>query len=168
MGKFWTMSDKEISRFEVLQRVIDRRMTQSHAAEVLGLTRRQVYRLLQAVRSQGAAGLISKQRGKLGNRQLAPGLAAKALALIKDRYADFGPTLACEKLRELHEVNLSVEAVRKLMIGAELWTPRALRDRAVHQPRVRRACLGELVQIDGCEHDWFEGRAPVFHASRLC
>lgn len=155
-----TMSDKEISRFEVLQRVIDRRMTQQQAGQVLGLNRRQIYRLLKAVKQRGAAGLISKRRGKRSNCQLAAGVAVQAVTLIKERYADFGPTLACEKLRELHEVNLSVEAVRKLMIGADLWTPRALRDRAVHQPRDRRQSLGELIQIDGCEHAWFEGRGP--------
>jgi hypothetical protein len=125
----------------------------------LGLTRRQIYRLLQSVKQHGAAGLISKRRGRRSNYQLAPGLEAEALALIQQRYADFGPTLACEKLRERHQLNLSVETVRKLMIGAELWTPRALRDQVVHQPRMRRHSLGELIQIDGCEHAWFENRA---------
>jgi Helix-turn-helix domain len=154
------MSDREISRFEVLQRVIDRRMTQRQAGEVLGLNRRQIHRLLKAVKGHGAAGLISKRRGRRSNRQFPPGLAAHALALIKERYADFGPTLACEKLRERHNVILSVEAVRNLMIDAGLWTPRALRDKAVHQPRMRRQSLGELIQIDGCEHAWFEDRGP--------
>jgi hypothetical protein len=146
------MSEREISRFEVLPRVRDRRMTQQQAGQLLGLTRRQIYRLLQSVKQHGAAGLISKRRGRRSNYQLTPGLEAEALALIQPRYADFGPTLACEKLRERHQLNLSVETVRKLMIGAPLWTPRALRDRVVHQPRMRRHSLGELIQIDGCEH----------------
>jgi hypothetical protein len=105
--------------------------------------------------------LISKRRGKRSNHQLPDGVAVHAVDLIKQHYADFGPTLACEKLRERHKVNLSVEAVRKLMIDAELWTPRALRDKAVHQPRARRQSRGELIQIDGCEHAWFEDRAPA-------
>jgi hypothetical protein len=154
------MSDGEISRLEVLQRVLGRRMTQQQAGQILGLTRRQIYRLLKSVKEHGAAGLISKRRGRRSNYQLAPGLGAEALALIRQRYAGFGPTLACEKLRERHQLNLSVETVRKLMIGAELWTPRALRDKAVHQPRMRRQSLGELIQIDGCEHAWFEDRGP--------
>lgn len=160
MVQLWTMSDQELSRFEVLQRVNDRRMTQQQAGQILGLTRRQIYRLLKAVQRQGAAGLVSKRRGKRGNRQLAPGLAAEAITIIQQRYSDFGPTLACEKLRELHGVTLSVEVVRKLMVQARLWTPRALRGRQVHQPRTRRQCLGELIQIDGCDHHWFEDRAP--------
>ncbi len=154
----WVMSSKELSRFEVLQWVLDRRMTQQHAGQLLGLTRRQIYRLLSSVKQHGAAGLVSKRRGRGSNNQLASGLAAEALALIRQHYADFGPTLACEKLRERHQLNLSVETVRKLMMGAGLWTPRALRDKAVHQPRTRRQSVGELIQIDGCEHAWFEDR----------
>ena len=79
-----TMSDKELSRFEVLQRVIDRRMTQQQAGQVLGFNRRQIYRLLKAIERYGAAGLISKRRGKRSNYRLAPGLAAQAVALIFD------------------------------------------------------------------------------------
>jgi transposase len=138
MTGLWTMSDGEISRLEVLQRVLGRRMTQQQAGQVLRLTRRQIYRLLKRVKEHGAAGLISKRRGRRSNYQLAPGVGAKALALIRQRYAGFGPTLACEKLQERHQLDLSVETVRKLMIGAELWTPRALRDKPVHQPRMRR------------------------------
>jgi hypothetical protein len=152
------MSSKELSRFEVLQWVLDRRMTQQHAGQLLGLTRRQIYRLLSSVKQHGAAGLVSKRRGRGSNNQLASGLAAEALTLIRQHYADFGPTLACEKLWERHKLNLSVETVRKLMMGAGLWTPRALRDKAVHQPRTRRQSVGELIQIDGCEHAWFEDR----------
>jgi Winged helix-turn helix len=117
MRGLWTMSEREISRFGVLQRVRDRRMTQRQAGQVLGLTRRQIYRLLGRVKKHEAAGLISKRRGRRSNYQLAPVLGAEALALIQQRYADFGPTLACEKLRERHQLNLSIETVRKLMTG---------------------------------------------------
>lgn len=159
--ELWTMSDQELTRFEVLQRVSDRRMTGGQAAQVLGLSRRQVYRLLRTLRRDGATGLISRKRGKPGNHQLVSGLGEKAMLLVRERYADFGPTLACEKLREWHGIRLSVETLRKLMVEAGLWIPRALRERGVHQPRMRRACFGELVQIDGCEHAWFEDRAPM-------
>lgn len=81
-------------------------------------------------------------------------------AFVRERYVGFGPTLAQEKLSEEHAVTVSVETLRQWMIAADLWGPRAQRDRRVHQPRGRRACVGELVQVDGCEHDWFEDRGP--------
>ena len=93
--------------------------------------------------------------------QLAPGAAERALRIIRDRYADFGPTLACEKLRECHGLVLAKETVRSLMTAAGLWKPRRQRAAPIHQPRNRRACLGELVQIDGSDHAWFEGRGPA-------
>jgi len=73
---------------------------------------------------------------------------------------DFGPTLAAEKLEERHDLEVSVETLRRWMIDAEIWVPRLRRNRRVHQPRHRRSCFGELIQIDGCEHAWFEDRAP--------
>ena len=95
------------------------------------------------------------------NHQLPAGKAEHALALIRERYTDFGPTLACEKLHESHGIEMSVETVRTLMIAAGLWIPRSQRAPKVYQPRDRRACTGELVQIDGGEHAWFEDRAPA-------
>jgi hypothetical protein len=90
-----------------------------------------------------------------------PGLAERALRIIRERYADFGPTLACEKLAEIHDLYLAKETVRKLMTRDGLWIPRKLRPPRVHQPRPRRACTGELIQIDGSEHRWFEDRGPA-------
>jgi hypothetical protein len=84
----------------------------------------------------------------------------QATALVRERYADFGPTLAGEKLAALHGVAVCVETLRQWMIDAGLWVPRSQRPRRVHQPRHRRSCLGELIQIDGCHHAWFEGRGP--------
>ncbi|MBB5405441.1 hypothetical protein HDG41_007537 [Paraburkholderia sp. JPY162] len=83
------------------------------------------------------------------------------MGIIRERYADFGPTLACEKLRESHGLVLSKETVRHLMTDAGLWAPRRQRPPKVYQPRARRACLGEQVQIDGSDHHWFEDRAPA-------
>lgn len=96
-----------------------------------------------------------------GNRQLVPGLAEFALGIIRDNYADFGPTLACEKLAELHDVVLAKETVRQLMVRAGLCIPRKMRAPRIQQPRYRRACVGELIQIDGCDHRWFEERGPA-------
>ncbi len=129
------------------------------AAEKLGLSRRQVARLVIRYREDGPSGLGSRKRGHESNRQLLPGLEARARGLIRDTYADFGPTLACEKLRERHGITLAKETVRRLMIDAGFWVPRRLRPPKVHQQRNRRACLGELIQIDGSDHAWFEDRS---------
>jgi transposase len=155
-----TMSAKELDRLEVLGRVIERRLTQRQAAEQLGLSLRQVERLCRALRSDGAAGLVSRKRGRASNRKLPAALREHALGLVRARYADFGPTLTCEKLTEQHGVAVSRETLRHWMIDAGLWVPRAQRPRRAHQPRHRRSSLGELVQIDGCEHAWFEDRGP--------
>ncbi|KAG0008613.1 hypothetical protein BGZ81_003984, partial [Podila clonocystis] len=111
-------------------------------------------------RTEGAAGLISKRNGRPSNNQLPEGVMHHALGLIRERYADFGPTLACEKLQECHGVMVSKETIRRLMITAGLWVPRRQRPPKVYQPRARRACLGELIQIDGSDHYWFEDRGP--------
>lgn len=152
---------KEINRVKVIQDVIERRLTTHRAAELLEISDRQCRRLLVRYREEGPLGLTHKRRGARGNRQLMPGLAEMALELIRTRYADFGPTLACEKLEELHNLRLGKETVRRIMTRAGLWIPRKQRAAHIPQPRYRRPCTGELIQIDGCDHDWFEGRSPA-------
>lgn len=159
-ARTWTMSAKELDRLEVLGRVIERRLTQRQAAEQLGLSLRQVERLCRALRADGAGGLVSRKRSRPSNRKLPEAVREHALGLVLARYADFGPTLACEKLTEQHGVGVSRETLRRWMIDAGLWVPRSQRPRRAHQPRPRRSGLGELVQIDGCDHDWFEDRGP--------
>ena len=114
----------------------------------------------EAYRAEGAAGLISKRRGRASNRAKPEDVRTKALAIIRERYWDFGPTLAAEKLGELHGIALGRETLRQWMIEDGLWLDRKQRLKRVHQPRPRRECVGELVQIDGCEHWWFEDRGP--------
>jgi hypothetical protein len=152
------MSDGEISRLEVLRDMDQRRLTTEGAAQLLGLERRQVFRLLKAYRSEGSTGLISKRRGRPSNRRKPEELRDKALAIIREQYWDFGPTLAAEKLREGHGIALGRETLRVWMIAARIWADRKQRRKHIHQPRCRRECVGELVQIDGCEHWWFEDR----------
>jgi hypothetical protein len=159
MSRTGSMSMKEVERAKVIKALVDKRIKPATAAMQLGLTTRQVQRLANRFRAAGPAGLMSAQRGKASNRQLKPGLAQQALLLIREYYADFPPTFAWEKLVECHAVDLSKETVRRLMIEDGLWMPRHARAGTLHQPRERRACLGELVQIDGSRHDWFEGRA---------
>jgi transposase len=154
------MSTKELSRLEVMQRLEEKRMIQKEAAEVLGVSVRQVKRLVRAYRREGVKGLVSKRRGKPSNNRLSEETKQKALDLLKSKYTGFRPTLAHEKLEELEGLKISVESVRQLMIVEGLWKPKKARKVVTHQMRERRACFGELVQIDGSEHDWFEGRAP--------
>jgi len=154
------MSNREITRLEIMQRLKEKRLTQKEAAGMLGISTRQVKRLWRAYRKRGAAGLVSKRRGKPSNHRLDAGVAQQALDLIKEKYEDFGPTLAHEKLSEVHKLKLSRESVRRIMIEEGVWKPKRAKQPAVHQMRERRACFGELVQIDGSDHDWFEGRGP--------
>lgn len=155
-----TMSRKELNRLQILSRVLERRLTQIRAAEQLGLRLRQVERLCRQLRLDGRGGLVSKKRGWPSNRKLPDGLREQAPSLVLAHYVDFGPTLAAEKLEERHDLEVSVETLRRWMIDAEIWVPRSRRNRRVHQPRHRRSCFGELIQIDGCEHAGFEDRAP--------
>jgi len=154
-----TMSKKELNRLEVMQRVEEKRMRQKAAAEQLGISERQVKRLLRRYRLQGANGLVSKRRGQPSNNQLAEETREKVLDLLKSKYIGFGPTLACEKLVEVEHLKISNESVRQLMLAEGLWKAKKARKVVAHQMRERRACFGELVQIDGSPHDWFEGRA---------
>ncbi|HTD84724.1 MAG TPA: ISNCY family transposase [Gemmatimonadaceae bacterium] len=154
------MSDGELTRLELLRDLDQRRLTVETTAQLLGLERRQVFRLLKAYRSEGATGLISRRRGRPSNRRKPEEVRDETLAIIRQRYWDFGPTLAAEKLREVHGIALGRETLRLWMIDAGIWTDRKQRRKRVHQPRHRRECVGELVQIDGCEHWWFEDRGP--------
>ncbi len=117
-------------------------------------------RLKQSYVETGVSGLISKKRGQPSNRRIAQDVLAQAVRLIGTHYADFGPTIAAEKLREQHGVPLSVEAVRKLIMEHGHWKVRRTRTARVHQMLDRRGQRGELIQIDGSPHDWFEGRSP--------
>jgi len=154
------MSDGELTRLEVLRDLDQKRLTTAAAVQLLGLGRRQVFRLLRAYRSSGLTGLISKRRGRRSNRRKPEALRRAVLAIIREWYWDFGPTLAAEKLREVHGIALGRETLRLWMIEAGLWLDRKQRRKRVHQPRSRRDCVGELVQVDGCEHWWFEDRGP--------
>jgi hypothetical protein len=154
------MSERELQRLEVLTEVTSARRTIASAATVLALSVRQVCRLLKAYRDGGAAALVHKARGRPSNHRLEAGVRDSAIALVRLSYADFGPTLASEMLAERHGVRVSRETLRGWMIEAGVWLSRKQR-RRFHQPRLRREVLGELVQIDGSEHRWFEDRAAA-------
>jgi transposase len=160
VDKLLTMSNREITRLEVMQRLKGKRLSQKEAARMLGISIRQVKRLWKAYQKKGAKGLVSQRRGKPSNNRMDAGIAQQALDLIKEKYEDFGPTLAHEKLTEVHQLQLSRESVRRIMIEEGLWKPKHAKQPPAHQMRERRACFGELVQIDGSDHAWFEERGP--------
>lgn len=160
MDKLLTMSNQEITRLEAMQRIKDKRLTHKEAARMLDLSVRQIKRLYRAYKAQGARGLVSQRRGKPSNNRLDAETQQKAIDLLYEHYRDFGPTLAHEKLTEKHKLRISRESVRRIMMAEGIWKAKRAKQPSTHQMRERRACFGELVQIDGSDHDWFEGRAP--------
>ena len=154
-----TMTTRELDRLKVIHQVLQHKLTWPQAGAQLSRSIRQIGRLCARVRTDGHKGIVHRLRGKPSNHQLPAGRLAKALALVKTRYPDFGPTFATEKLRERHHLILSSWTLRQGMIGAGLWRPR--HRKTPHRAwRPRRACVGELVQLDGSDHTWFEGRGP--------
>lgn len=153
------MSQREVERAGVIAEVVSGRMRQRRAAEVLGLSCRQVKRLVRAWRAGGAAGLRSRRRGRPGNHRYPASLRKQVLALAAERYDGFGPTLLGEYLARDHALTVSVETLRQWLIQAELWKTRGQRH-TIHRARSRRPRFGELIQIDGSPHDWLEGRGP--------
>jgi len=152
------MSERELNRIEILAQIDDGRLSVSAGANMLNLTRRQVFRLLKTYRQDGAVAIRHKARGKVPNNRIHHAKRDFALALVKENYIDFGPTLAAEMLEELHDFKVSRETLRKWMIQDGVWVSRK-HLRKFHQPRSRRECYGELIQIDGSDHRWFEDRA---------
>jgi transposase len=160
VGEEKLMSQREAQRLAVLSEVIAGRMKVKQAGAALGLSERQVKRLTRRLRSEGGAGLISRKRGAPSNRRIAEETRERYMRLVREHYGDFGPTLACEYLQREHGFTHSVETLRSWMSADQMWKPKQRRQRRIHSPRPRRDCRGELVQIDGSHHDWFEGRAP--------
>jgi transposase len=152
------MSERDLQRITVLGEVLRGQRTITSAATVLALSARQVHRLLRRYREYGAGGLTHRARGRRANNRIKDAVREHAIELVRTNYPDFGPTLAAEVLAEKHDLVVSRETLRTWMTTAGLWLSRRQR-RHFHQPRPRRECLGELVQIDGSEHRWFEGRA---------
>jgi len=152
-----TMSNREIDKLKVIQNTIDGKLTWPQASEILSLSERQIGRLCARVREEGNRGVIHGLKGLPSNNKLPEALIDEAIGLVKQHFADFGPTLANEHLLDDYKICVSTNTLRKAMIVAELYKPK------IHKPkhrnwRERRACVGMLVQLDGSEHDWFEGR----------
>lgn len=153
------MSGKELRRVHVIHHAMEKKITQVKAGALLGLTTRQIRRLMVRVRHEGEAGLAHRGRGQPSNRRRAEPIKAKILRLYTTRYGDFGPTLAAEKLAEQHGLTVSAETLRGWLL-AQGVTHFRRRHRPHRAWRPRRAHVGELIQLDGSHHDWVEGRGP--------
>lgn len=154
-----TMSQVEIDRVAVMKQITDKQLKQSEAATRLRVSTRQIRRMLKAYRREGPHGLVSKRRGRISNRRYADTVKEQVKQLVEKQYLDFGPTLAAEKLNERDEVKVNKETLRQWMMEWGIWKPKRRKQVRIHQTRVRRPCFGELIQLDGSHHDWFEGRS---------
>ena len=154
------MSASERERSHVMRALSKGLLRQQEAAERLDLSVRQVKRLMRRWRALGDAGLVSRQRGRPSAQRMEASKRARIEELLRVKYPDFGATLAAEKLSEREGIEVSRETVRRIQMDLGLARARRRRAKRVHSPRERRARLGELIQIDGSPHDWFEGRGP--------
>lgn len=162
------MSKRNLDRYDIIRRLLRREMNGSRAAGLLGLSTRQVRRLKADVREHGAKALVHALTGSHSNHRLPEKERARIVDLLKTKYADFGPTFAAEKLRELHGITRDPETVRRIMLAASLWRPRRGKAKSEHRSwRARRGAMGEMLQFDGSYHDWFEGRRGITEACLL-
>lgn len=153
------MSIRELKRLKLVEEAIAKHVTQKTAAELMGISERQVRRLVKAVRKEGERGLVNRSRGKASNNRISEDVRSNAISAYKGSYMGFGPTLASEKLRERERITVSEETVRKWLLEEGLWEQK--RKRSPHRRyRERKECFGEMVQMDGSHHDWLEDRGP--------
>ena len=141
------MSETEVNRLEEIQRTINKQQTQKETACKLGLSIRQIKRLVKKYKEEGAKGLVSKHRGRKANNKIPTAVKDKALTLIKNQYSDFKPTFAHEKLTEIHQLNFSVETLRNWMVKDGLWQPKKAKKACIHQSRPRRSQRGILSRL---------------------
>jgi len=154
------MSSQELTKYGVISKLIGGQINGTEAAKQLGLSTRQIKRLKRKVRQGGAKKLIHGNRGKSSNRGIAPEIIVKATMLLKKYYSDFQPLFASEQLEEKHQIELSKETVRQLMIKKKLWKPRTRkRNKEYRSWRPRKEYYGEMQQFDGSYHHWLENRA---------
>ncbi len=151
-----TMGAKERNRLGILGRVLERRLTQTQAAEQLGLGIRQVERLCRRLRLEGRQGWFQRNEEDQVTGSCRQRFVSAPWSSFSHAMRTSVQPLAAEKLDEQHGLEVSVETLRRWMIEVEFWVPRSRRNRRVHQPRHRRSCFGEWIQIDGCDHEWFE------------
>jgi transposase len=153
------MSSTESKRLHIIEQIQQKKITQIEGAKTLGMSERQLRRLIRSYEQNGLQALISKKRGCASNRSYPNEHKQKILGIVQARYSDFGPTLATENLAERDGIQLGKETLRRWLIEAKLHKPKRKPEHSIHLPRERRSYIGALVQIDGSLHDWFEGRS---------
>jgi transposase len=153
------MKPREIKRLHLIHQALEKKISQRQAAEIAGLSTRQMRRLMKRIQQQGDRGILHRKRGQPSNRRLPERVKQKVLELYQQHYGDFGPTLASEKLRERHRLPVQAETLRLWLRQAQL-PYRQRKARPHRQWRPRRSCFGAMVQLDGSQHDWLEGRGP--------
>ena len=150
------MTEKELSRYDVIKNLIDRKINGTDASKQIGLSIRQVKRLKCSVMESGTEGLVHKSRGRTSNRKLDPDIINKAEKLLKEEYYDFGPTFASEKLNEINNIVINKETIRRIMTDMGLWKPKPRKTSKIdHTWRPRKDNYGEMQQFDGSYHKWF-------------
>jgi len=152
------MSIKELQKAEIISKVINKKISQVDASEILRLSYRQINRLVNKVRQNGIKSLVHGNRGKKSKRKITEEKTNEIIKIYQEKYYDFKPTFACEKLLENHQIKISNETLRQMLIKKHLWTPRKHKNKNCHTWRERRSHPGELVQIDGSAHRWLEDR----------
>jgi hypothetical protein len=156
------MTQKMYERSKVLEKLVEQRITQAEAAVALAISLRQVQRLYKQYQVEGIHSVVSKKQGKPSNNKLPQLLVARVREIVtSEQYAGFRPTLMCEKLEEYHRIKISRETTRQIMIQNDVWIAHRKKRPVIHQQRQRRARRGELVQIDGSHHAWFEDRGEL-------
>lgn len=162
------MSKRNLDRYDIIRRLLRQELNGSDAARLLDLSTRHVRRLKVSVRKHGAKALVHALTGTTSNHRMPAEERARIIELLKRKYADFGPTFAAEKLREIHHITRDPETIRSIMLSASLWKRRQGKTRSEHRSwRQRRDAFGELAQFDGSYHDWFEGRGGIKKACLL-
>ncbi len=155
-----TMSKKELRRLPVIHKVMEKRLTQVKAAEMLDLSDRQIRRIIGRIEAGGDPAIVHGNRGKESPFKLPREREEKIMGIVEKRYYDFGPTFAAEKLLECEKIKISKEKLRQLMLAHGTDYPRRKKKGKIHQWRERKHCRGEMIQMDGSDHDWLEGRGP--------
>jgi transposase len=153
------MSQKELKRLHVIHKVVEGSLTQVHAAEMISLSERQIRRIVKRIGSEGDKGIQHRSRGKESSRKTPKKLVERVRQLYQEKYQGFGPTLTAEKLFELEGIKVSKETVRTWLMESGQWQ-KGRKVRVHRQWRERKSCFGEMLQLDGSHHDWFEGRRP--------
>lgn len=154
------LSVKEIERLRIIHKVMDKQIRQVDGARLLDISDRQVRNIIGKIKADGDKGIAHGNRGREALNKISNDLEEKIAAIIEQKYVDFGPTLASEKLLKHEGIKISHEKLRQIMIEGRLWKVRKRRDRHVYQWRERKAYYGEMVQMDGSHHDWLEKRGP--------